>query len=100
MKGSAGMVKFRFHRGGLKEAMETVVEVSTRKELVDHINKEYEGCCMPTLELDEMKIEPYGYDDRIDWDTYVVVGKIPKQGAPYTEKTEDYVIGFTNGPME
>lgn len=94
------MAKFRFHTGGLDEAMKTVIEVSTRQELVDHVNKEYERCFMPTLELQELKIEPYGYDDRINWDTYIVTGKAPKPGAPIKDKTEVYVIGFTDGLLE
>ena len=36
---------------------------------------------------DEVKVEPYGFDSRIGWDTHMV--SLKKGG----------VLGFTNGPL-
>lgn len=84
------MVKFRFHRGGLKEAMETVIEVGNKEELKQAIIQHYKDNNIEefTPDVENITIEPYGYDNRIDWDTYIV--SIPNYG----------VLGFTNGPLE
>ncbi len=71
--------KFRPQRGGLAEAMREVVEVENRDELAAHIG-------YPIL-----RVVPYGgIDERIGWDTYVVVARYPYG---------DEIAGFTNGPL-
>ena len=63
-------MKFREHRGHLYDSMQTLVEVADRKALVEHINKLYQG--YPPVTEETLRIEPYGRDDRINWDTYIV----------------------------
>jgi hypothetical protein len=71
------MKKFREHRGSLADSMKTVVEVN---------GLELQQLCEKITGLDSwIEIRPYGYDDRIGWDTYIVL--MPGWG----------VVGFTNG---
>ena len=77
---------FRPQRGGLAEAMAEVMVFRSRTELISFLN---EDLAQYSLKIDEDKfrIEPYGYDERIGWDTYIV-------------SMDDYgVFGFTNGPL-
>jgi len=78
-------MKFRLHRGGLAESMETVVEIEDREELVKHINKKHSFG--PKLTSNDLSINPYGYDARIKWDTHIVT-------IPYG------VIGFLDGYLK
>jgi hypothetical protein len=81
-------MKFREHRGGLAESMETVVEVANRVELIIHLAHLMERYPGTVVDFQKIKIEPYGgWDERIGWDTYIVT-------------LEGYgVLGFTNGPL-
>jgi hypothetical protein len=83
-------VKFREHRGSLADAMETVIEVADRPALIEHIKAlepwGWSDCYLSVVDGD-VTIEPYGYDNRIGWDTHIV--KLKGYG----------VIGFTNGPL-
>jgi hypothetical protein len=68
--------------------MAEVVEVADLAALVAHMRKSVESWYppqeLPTVETTEVK--PYWYDERIKWDTHVVLVK----GS---------VWGFTDGPM-
>lgn len=79
-------MKFREHRGQLRDSMATCVKVPDRQALIDHLYRSFQ---MP-LPFDEIRIEPYSKhpDRRIGWpETYVVT-------------LEGYgVIGFTDGPV-
>ena len=73
------MFKYRDHRGGRAESVETVQEMADFAELKRHVTRVFgEG---------EITIKPYCYDDRIDWDTYIVCH-------------DGRGIGFTNAPVE
>lgn len=64
------MIKFRFHRGSLASAMETMVEVKDKNELLAHIVQNC-MCVYGPIGIDR----PYGdgRDDRIAWkETYYV----------------------------
>ena len=74
---------YRDHKGGLSESMRTVVEVDTREELEAHVRKKFP-------DFRELIIEPYGFDDRIMWDTYIVVIR-------YENDPVKYPVGFING---
>jgi hypothetical protein len=88
-------VKFRQHRGGLAESMQTVVEIKDRAALVAYAFK----LLAPFYFREEdvaagLNVEPYGcqaggppmYDKRTGWHTYIVTLK-------------GYgVLGFTDGP--
>lgn len=81
-------MKLRKHRGSLADSMGTVVEISpTYSALLDEIRKS-----MPStnVEITEgtVKVNPYGFDDRIGWDSHIVT-------------VDGYgVHGFTDGPLQ
>lgn len=81
------MIKYRPHRGGLSESMEEVVEIATKDNLVKILLKNY-APHITNITLDNVYIRPYGYDDRIDWDTHIVT--IDGLGA----------VGFTNAMIK
>ena len=74
--------QYRDHRGSLADSMATARPVSTWAEL--------EQAVAPFVPLD---VRYYAYDDRIQWDSYVVMGCAPDFPA------EMFVLGFTNGPL-
>ncbi len=80
-------MKFREHRGSLSDAMETVVEVDSITDIENIINKswDYFG-----KKVEQIKIEFYAHDSRIDWETYIVTYRL------FGEE-QFYVAGFTNG---
>jgi hypothetical protein len=81
-------VKFREHRATLEQSMQTVVELPDLSALVEHIKKLLEGWpSAPVITTGTITVEPYVYDDRIEWNTHIVVLK--KYG----------VVGFTDGPV-
>ncbi len=77
--------KFRFHKGGLQESIETTVEVTSLEALKDHINKE--SLFPRGYSKDDIKIKPYCFDPRTGWDTHLVSGP-------------SGVIGFMDGNFE
>lgn len=84
--------KFRRHRGGLHESMQTLVEISSFAELVTELNKElkpYGG-----VSADTVWVERYGgADKRIGWhETWAVFVQPERQ-------TSRWIIGFTDGPL-
>ena len=79
-------VLFRPHRGGLAEAMAEVKTFRLREELIAFLNEDLAHYSRK-IDEDKFKIEPYGFDKRIGWDTYIV-------------SMDGYgVFGFTNGPL-
>jgi len=66
-------MKFRFHRGGFQESMDTTIEVKNMDELIDHLNLPH-----------KLTFQHCGLDSRNGWDTYYVVAN-------------DVVIGMTDG---
>lgn len=76
------MVKFREHRGSLADAMETVIEVKSLDELRKHLYK-----VMPYKRGALLKVEFYTYDERINWNTYLVT-------------LDGNAVGYTNGELE
>lgn len=58
------MIKYREHRGSLAESMSTVREFEDAESLKHHVISEHgEGV---------VTIERYGYDERINWHSYIV----------------------------
>ena len=56
-------MKYREHRGSLGESLETTVELdNTLEALANHLK----------VPVEELEIVPYGVDERIGWDTYLV----------------------------
>lgn len=61
-------VLYRPQRATLDEAMEELKEFDSLKECLEWIVKDADGL----LTLDRLFIAYYGYDERIDWETYIV----------------------------
>jgi hypothetical protein len=81
-------VLYRPHRGSLNDSLTEVVEINDFAQLVRHMRREVEGW-YPEDELpteQNTKLEPYGFDKRIDWDTYLVT-------------VDGKAWGYTNGPL-
>lgn len=76
------MVGFRFHRGGLKEAMETYQEFNSLNELFDFLIHYIATNFIAKCGLGDFYIDLYGSsfsnrlgaDDRINWDNTFIVG--------------------------
>jgi hypothetical protein len=68
-------MKFREHRGSLEESMKTIINV----ESLNDIQKLFP-------DSKKIEIKKYCYDDRINWDTFIVTD-------------ENGVLGFTNGNL-
>ena len=79
-------MKFRQHKGNLARSMQTVIEISTKEELIRHLNKLGGVSFKPVVEV---KFQHTGMDERTGWDTYVVLGRV-EYGA-------FYVMGFMDG---
>lgn len=79
---------YRPHRGSLSAAMAELATVETRADLIQHMREEsnwFPESERPTEQ--NTKIEYYCRDDRIGWDTWVVL----VNGRPW---------GFINGNWE
>ena len=76
-------MKFRPVREFLSEAMEEVVEMpATKKALAAHLEKKFGDIPSPfkfPIKEDEITIEYQGFDDRIKWDSHLVL----VNGLPY-----------------
>ena len=81
------MPKFRFHRGTLEDSMKAVWEVETIDDILQIFKDEF-PMLSHLFNQDTVKIKPYGYDTRIEWDTYIVT--IMGLGP----------VGFTDGPLQ
>jgi hypothetical protein len=82
-------MKYRPHRELLEDSMREVAEIKDFDELVRHMRNEVQDW-YPPEELptpDNVKVEPYIFDDRIGWDTYIVT-------------VNGNAWGFTNGPCK
>jgi len=78
-------MKFRPHRGTLAESMAECVDLEpTAQAIADHYNAISK--IGPRVLVETIRVEPYGKDDRIGWDTYLVTEWLG-------------VLGFTDGPL-
>lgn len=75
-------IKFRFHRGGLEESMETIIEVKDLNEIVKFLKAKEPGAYVGFLSC-----KYYGFDDRINWDTWIVLD-------------DGYPLGFSDGELK
>jgi len=67
---------FRFHKGGLDESMETIVKISSFEELVTIIAEYWDS------PFTQITINPYNYDERIKWDTQMVMIHVDDKKYP------------------
>lgn len=78
---------YRSHRGGLHDSMETVRPVKGFDDLVAVLRQEREGWPdQSVVTSGSVLVKPYGFDERIGWDTHVVT-------------VAGRAVGFTNGPL-
>lgn len=66
------MFRYRDHKGGLAESLETTQEFTDKDALLEYLQKTLDQFCKTGLDLREIKIEPYGFDERIGWDSHIV----------------------------
>ena len=68
-------VLYRPHRSTLEESMAEVKEFSSIKELCEYLAEQ----CKGAFDVSDIYISYYCYDERIDWETYIVtVGRYGK----------------------
>jgi hypothetical protein len=66
-------MRYRHHRGGLEESLDTTVKVNSLEELLAHINKVWK----PFGKIvEEIKFDYACMDDRTGWDTYYVLQRL------------------------
>lgn len=65
-------MKYRDHRGGLKESMETVREIEPTLDALAVVLK---------VPPSAITVETYGYDERIDWHTFLVANRVVRTHA-------------------
>ena len=83
-------MKLREQRGGLAESMATVIEIPpTLEALKTAINNSLgQYGTWPVITAEMIEVVPYVFDNRINWDTHLVIIK-------------DYgVYGYTDGPLQ
>ena len=94
-------MKFRPHRGSLSEAMAEVVDLADKTALATHISSGLQDFGIALTEAD-IRVQPYGLDQRVGWDTHVVLMRNVEgpTGARYfgNDMPGDYfgAIGFTD----
>ena len=67
-------MKFRDHRGSLTESMATVIDIPpTLEALKIIINTELGKYGVPEISDEMITVESYGFDNRIGWDTHIVI---------------------------
>ena len=76
------MTQFRLHRGSLDDSMKTVVQVESMAGLEAYLYDQESH-----LARGPFNMRKYGYDERIDWDQWIV---FDKHG----------VVGFTDGELK
>jgi hypothetical protein len=84
------MPLFRKHRGSLEESLKTTVVVKNRKELIEHLMRDWGQWKDFDLSLEvpfELRIElPYqneninNFDERCGWYTHYVIADIMERG--------------------
>ena len=74
-------MEFRYQCSTLEESMGTIIEVENLSELMNELSKEHGD-----LSQKHIKVEYHCFDDRINWDSYIIT-------------INGDVIGFTNGPI-
>jgi hypothetical protein len=98
-------MKYRPHAVGwsLDEALEHMIELPDRAALVLHLRDDLKRFGYD-LRDEDIQIKPYAWDERLCWDTHIVVLR-NKQVAPGVwyfgaGSKPDYWggIGFTDGP--
>jgi hypothetical protein len=77
------MTRYRRHRGGLGESMDTVILVGDHADLCRVIADDF---AWSGEKMGRVTVERYGFDARIGWDTHLVC-------------VDGAAVGYTDGPL-
>ena len=78
-------VLYRPHCETLTDAMKLVKEFNTVEDMLNWICEDSEICGKEMIAVEDINLSYYGYDERIDWQTFVVT--VNKWGSEnYLEK--------------
>ena len=67
------MIQVRPVCGGLAEAMEQIKEYETLNDFVDYMTKKLIMFRHMKIDKELFTTKPYGYDHRINWDTWIIL---------------------------
>ena len=67
-------MRFRFHKSTIADSLETQIEVLSKEDLFNAI-KEYLKPFVFDFCIDDIECSYYGFDNRINWDTYLITLK-------------------------
>ncbi len=79
-------MQIRVQRGGLSDSLRTTMDIEpTAKAIAEYLRLQWGGL---GYGVDENKItvEPYGFDNRIQWNTHIVL-------------LDGRAVAFTDGPL-
>lgn len=99
------MPTFRFHKGSLKDSMETCIVVKNKHELATAISTYNYACeifgedikgviSLSMVFPENLIIKEYCFDKRIGWNTHIVLVK------PRCITSDPYVCGFLSDNLE
>lgn len=84
-------MKYRAHKGGLAESLAMTIEVNSLDDVAKHFK---DTCLFDDVDITDLKCEYYGYDKRIDWDTWIITAAFCN-GVP-----ERFVLGYSDGELK
>lgn len=86
------MIKYREHRGGLQESLDTAREFSTLKDCLQYVQGKWnkQPGNIHRAFLTDIELCYYGYDDRVKQELYSVYLKIDRK----------YILGFIYEEIE
>lgn len=87
-------MKYRDHKGSLSDSMANVQEFETFYDLKEYLEYSWNQYYK---EVAEIKIEPYGYDQRIGWDTHIVTVQLKDEHGQYEYDGDFIPVGFMDG---
>ena len=82
-------MKYRDHKGGLAESLKSTIEVNSIDEIKSHLNKFYNQF---GKEVDEIKFQYVGMDERIGWNTYYVLQRLKEEDTFTVAGMSDGII--------
>jgi len=88
ISGIQSAFQYRDHKGSLADAMKTVQTFTAKIYLIEYLQDKVDQFMPGKYNCAHITIEPYGYDRRIRWNTYIV--KLGGYG----------VFGFTDSPVD
>ena len=66
------MFRYRDHKGCLYESLETTQEFADKDALLEYLQKTLTQWCKSDLDIKNVAIKPYGFDERIGWHSHIV----------------------------